>query len=355
MPNEGEKEKLYGGYKPEDFPAGESAHIQQLVADKQEEAHNLEYKSAQVLQEDPVNLCRAVCSFLNSEGGVIIVGVKEEGTDDDKGYRKPSKIEGTTKERSLQWLQDILLSGLLPAVPPENFRMHQFPDPNQSEGRHGYVIFVPRSYTAPHQVRKRAIYYRRGCAGCVPMLDYEIMDMVGARRRPRLTIDPPWYNIVPGGAEVSIRLCVRVKNTGMAPARNVALRLVNGRGSQPVHRRPQDEWRSLVSTTPGRWVLAWEPRRPILPGADECMYLDFHIPKQQGYDGWCRLQLVGQVYVEEQEPVEFGVYVQGEWRAGDYVHHEEDLERGNIPIEHLPGLESGISLGDRGLAFGSSL
>jgi len=345
MLDEREKEKLYGGYKLQDFPAGESAHIEQLVAAKQEESHTLEYKSVRALP-DKVNMCREICSFLNSEGGVIIVGVEEE-ENNEAGYKRPDRIEGTTEQHSRQRLQDTIIGGIAPSPNFEHFQIHEFPDPGAPSQKHGYVIFVPRSYVAPHQVMQRGVYYKRGWAGCVPMLHYEIMDMVGARQRPCLTIEPICHHI---GRRRYINehsnkwpmgLWIRVKNVGNAVARNVSARVVGS--GRPFHaRHPEGVWRKLV-WEPEKWAFAWEPTVPILPDAEERIYIGDDVRvNSQDPDVWWQINVIGLLYTEGQDPTPFGVYVRGHWREGRHIPFDEDKEMGSIPSARLSDFESGV-------------
>ena len=229
----------------------------------------------------------------------------------------------------------------------EHFRMRKFPDPSAPSQKHGYVIFVPRSYGAPHQVVKQAVYYTRGWAGCVRMMHHEIMDMVGARQRPCLTIEPICHHI---GRRRYINehsnkwpmgLSIRVKNTGSATARNVSARIV-GSGRAPRHKEPEREWRNLI-WEPEKWSFAWEPTVPILPDEEERIYIGSSaLVDSRDADVRRQINIIGQLYTEGQDPTPFGMYVRGHWREGRPIPFDEDKEMGSIPSADLPGLESGV-------------
>ncbi len=93
MPNQA---NIYGGWTLEHFPRGDSSHVEELVANRTPESPHLSYKRVEFFSPGhPEDLCREFCSFFNSEGGVILAGVREEGK---SGYKEPVGIAGTSEK-----------------------------------------------------------------------------------------------------------------------------------------------------------------------------------------------------------------------------------------------------------------
>lgn len=353
-----DNEELYGGYKLESFPKGDPSPVVRLVTEKTSESHALSYKAVDFLDKGKtVQLCREFCSFFNSAGGVIIVGVEEESDHQSERYKQPTQIRGITQELSTQWLQDVLVNGIVPPAPLEKIVVHKFPDPNNNR-HHGYVIFVPRSYTAPHQVVKDGKYYKRGIEGRVFMLHWEIMDMLGRGQRPQLTIEPYDYQVFTKGAAPNtdyigrMTLWFTVGNCGKAPARNISVRIHGVGQPLPDFRREVARWRYVTGGSRGEWYFAWEPDFPLLPKAEEWLSIGYraNVPEterdvnsQMPFPVVRRqVNIVGEAYAEGQDPMPFGLYLRVQWHMGEYVADDKTTERGIIPADRLSGLQTGV-------------
>ena len=343
-------EDLYGGYRLEKhFPENDARPVEQLVADKTPESPILSYKSVGFLDKGhTVQLCQEFCSFFNSGGGVIIVGVEEEGDQRSQDYKLPAQIAGTTEQLSNQWLEHVLVNGILPPVPLDKIRISNFPDPNEN-GQSGYVIFVPKSYAAPHQVVSDGKYYKRGIEGRVFLLHWEVMDMLGRGQRPQVTIEPCDHKVFTKRAVLTtgtlgvMILWFTVGNCGKAPARNISVRIHGVGPPLPGFPRKEARWRHVPAGPRGEWYCGWEPDFPLLPNAAEWFSIayDTKLPESEPWV-YRQINIVGEAYAEGQDPMPFGLYLRAQWHMGEYVADDETTERGIIPPGQLSGLQTGV-------------
>ncbi len=349
-------EGLYGGHRLEDFPENDASPAIRLVENKTPESPILSYKRVDFLDKGhTVQLCQEFCSFFNSGGGVIIVGVEEEGDQRSEHYKLPAQIAGTTEQLSHQWLQYVLVNGILPPAPLDKIRISKFPDPNEN-GQSGYVIFVPKSYAAPHQVVSDGKYYKRGIEGRVFLLHWEVMDMLGRGQRPQVTIEPYDHTVFTKPAYTNytfvMTLWFTVGNCGKAPARNISVR-IRGVG-QPLPGFPREgaRWRHVPAGPRGEWYCAWEPDFPLLPNAAERFSISYetNVPETERDANsqmplpvaYRQINIVGEVYAEGQDPMPFGLYLRAQFHMGEYVADDETTERGIIPPGQLSGLQTDV-------------
>lgn len=160
--------------------------LETLISDGVEESIQLEYKSADALQNTEhykKEIAKDVSAMANSAGGVIIYGIKEFGSGDKKHL--PERI--TSIKRSViskEWLGQVISNGISPKI--EGLRIHPFSLSHIDEVV--YVIEIPQSSTA-HQNIKDFKYYKRYNFESVPMFDYEIKDIMNRSKHPLIELD----------------------------------------------------------------------------------------------------------------------------------------------------------------------
>lgn len=349
---EGERD-IYGGWSLENFPDDPAEAVRRLVDERVSESHVLSYKQGDFLDKGaPVQICKEFCSFFNSTGGVIIVGVAEDNKDHkSETYGLPVGFMGANRNLTNQWLDDVLVPGIMPRAPLEKIVIRKFPDPDHPD-LHCYVVYVPSSESAPHQVStgQDGRYYKRGGEGRVVMLDYEIRDMMGRRQRPKVTIEVPEYsfdNRVPGRGEghAVLRFWLRIANSGRAPARSLSVR-IRGNGRQILEApnlRLACLWRH--SSGPGRgWYMAWEPNLLLFPGACEDIWLQCHIPMPKAQaEVRYGINVVGEVYAENLDRQPFGFCLSGYYRDGKYLARNRDVELTELSAESLGTCTTGVT------------
>jgi hypothetical protein len=150
-----------------------------------EESLNLDYKAAGSLYKSPEKkseITKDVSAMANSDGGIIIYGLKEHS--DKKKQHLAQKLDPIDRQcYSKEWLEHIInnirpkITGLL--IHPVNL---------SSGGNHvAYVVEIPKSSTA-HQAQDKK-YYKRFNFESVAMEDYEIRDILNRSKHPIIQID----------------------------------------------------------------------------------------------------------------------------------------------------------------------
>lgn len=160
--------------------------IQQLIADAIEEDRNLEYKGAEALGKSDGKkneISKDVSSLANSNGGIIIYGIKE--FDDRAKCHLPEKIDPINRvDFSKEWLEQIINNKIQPKIKGIAI------DPvvvSEADNTVVYVVKVPKGHTA-HQASGHK-YYKRYNFEAVPMEDYEVRDVMNRTTHPEIILD----------------------------------------------------------------------------------------------------------------------------------------------------------------------
>lgn len=129
--------------------------LQEFFSVEQEESSMLEFKTGDTRID---SIYKEICAFLNTEGGVIIIGTPTEGKS------KPSEVSQKTFNkgsltysdfRNKDWLIQKITSNISP--PPVGIKIQEF---LTEEGNH-FIIDVAQSMTPPHQCNSNGAYYIR--------------------------------------------------------------------------------------------------------------------------------------------------------------------------------------------------
>ncbi|WNZ60146.1 ATP-binding protein [Myxococcus sp. MxC21-1] len=200
--------------------------LEQMIEHAIPESDYLDYKDQRALE--PINqnpkplptglqraqneviseLTRDISAFANSDGGVLIYGVRE-----DEQTHLPIEINPGFPNNgriSKEWLGDIIDSRISPRITGIQII------PIRRNATHSlFVIEIPRSSRAPHQADD-GIHYRRYNFSNRRMLNYELREAFQSRRleSPRL--------ISISTTTQSEFIQLTVKNVGPEPARNVS-------------------------------------------------------------------------------------------------------------------------------------
>ena len=200
--------------------------IKELLERQPEERRALEYKGAQILDK-PSNLSQSISAFLNSSGGVILIGVWEDRqtrSPEDAGlkqYRVGFVGAEYTKERVEQLIFDHLHFSTKPDI-----RIYPIRNPsNPSEAL--YLIEIPPGDNPPYQAGDFR-YYHRSNFRKQPMLHSEIAERFGRKQSPQLAVSCEIIRVVEArqtkehGKVATIDspfdLCVYLQNEGKAAA-----------------------------------------------------------------------------------------------------------------------------------------
>ena len=120
-----------------------------------EETSVLEFKSGQI----KINaIFKEICAFLNTEGGMIIIGSPKERKIQRSGKFARRVCQGNlipSGFRDKKWINGLIAANIVPY--PEDIRIHQITD---EEGNY-FLIEVPQSQNPPHQFLNDGRYYIR--------------------------------------------------------------------------------------------------------------------------------------------------------------------------------------------------
>jgi hypothetical protein len=186
--------------------------IQEYIDNKIQESLTLDYKAAAALGKSDgkkKEITKDVSAMANSDGGIIIYGIKE--------YQSPSKkhlpesidpIDQThfTKE----WLEQVINN-----IRPHINGLKIYPvSLNSSQNHTAYVVVIPQSTTAHQALDWR--YYKRFNFQSIPMADYEIRDVMNRATTPDAQIEFGLYHWSeqPESYVDYYRLRVMIRNQG---------------------------------------------------------------------------------------------------------------------------------------------
>jgi hypothetical protein len=172
------------------YNVGETAftldYFERLVANSAEENIHRDFKACDSLSferrgdKKKSEFAKDVSAFANSDGGVLLYGIKEVRRDDDECIELGEGTSRVTKEQ----LENILTNRINPKI--EGLLIHEVPNSN---GTSYWAVEVPRSLDGPHQSGHK--FFKRHNFSSYPMESYEIEDV--RRRRlfeaPELSID----------------------------------------------------------------------------------------------------------------------------------------------------------------------
>ncbi len=153
--------------------------IDKLIADQVQEDLHLDYKDSGAIHKTKKDdISKDVSAFANSDGGLIIYGVRETN------FLPTTKNGIDHAQYKREWLEQVIWSNISPIV--DDVAVVQIP---LSSAESIYTVSVPKSFRGPHQASDKR-YYRRYNSTSVPMEDYEIRDV-----RNRQSILPPLVNV----------------------------------------------------------------------------------------------------------------------------------------------------------------
>lgn len=154
--------------------------LDQLILQKQEENIELEFKSADALQQNDsrkAEISKDVSAFANSAGGTLIYGIKE---DPEEPHPAVGLSPIDPSEVSKEWLEQVINSRIHPRI--QGILINPVELKTAIPGKYAYVVVVPESTTAHQASDKR--YYKRFNFQSVAMEDYEIRQTMGRTSRP---------------------------------------------------------------------------------------------------------------------------------------------------------------------------
>jgi hypothetical protein len=159
--------------------------LRNLIINQVEENIHLDYKSADSLQKSDgkkKEIAKDVSAFANSDGGVIIYGIKE--FDELEKRHLPEAITPINREIiTKEWLEQVINSNITPRMDGIIIQPISV-DSNSNDVV--YVVYIKKSNTA-HQASDFR-YYKRFNFESVAMYDYEIKDIMNRKKTPIISL-----------------------------------------------------------------------------------------------------------------------------------------------------------------------
>ena len=161
--------------------------LQSLISDGVEEGTQLDYKSGidKTKEKWKSEIAKDISAMANSNGGVIIYGIKEY----DEPYKRylPEKIVPLdTTEISRETLMQVITNNISPKV--EGVEIQTIPVSQEKPNEVIYVVTVPQSSTA-HQNLRTKQYFKRYGSTTDAMEDYEIRDVMNRCTHPDVRLE----------------------------------------------------------------------------------------------------------------------------------------------------------------------
>lgn len=194
--------------------------ILSLIENEVEESIHLDFKEAEALdktENKKKELSKDIASFANSDGGIIIYGIKEE----NHKAHSLSFVNGNifTKE----WIEQLINSTIQRHIPDLKIFPIRF---DNSILKSIYVIKIPKSVEAPHISRDKR-FYKRFNFESVYMEEYEIRQLYGRKSKSLLLIGGYTVFQIKSDDEdiVNLKLEASIINDGDIPESSYKLNL----------------------------------------------------------------------------------------------------------------------------------
>jgi len=165
-------------YDKEDYTTDD---IQSLIDNEVEESIYLDFKEAGALDKSDhkkKEISKDVSSFANSDGGIIVYGVREES----HKANSFSFINGN--DYTKEWLEQVISSSIQRHIP--DLKIYPLRMDGQNE-KTVYLVKIPKSIEAPH-LSKDKRFYKRFNFESVMMEEYEIRQLYGRKVKSKLLL-----------------------------------------------------------------------------------------------------------------------------------------------------------------------
>jgi len=203
-------------------------YLAEYIKNKQEENLYIEFKEISdagfTLKEDKKNFAKALSGFANSSGGLLIWGIKARKNDEGIDC---ACAESPVKSLSLflSKLNEFTGSFVTPIVEGIQHK------PIEISGDTGFAVtLIPESDSGPHMAKAgEDRYYKRSGGSFYKMEHFDIEDMFGRRKKPKLSL---YHEIIKYGKSTGARghkyqgkVIIGIENNGRGIAKYPQLSL----------------------------------------------------------------------------------------------------------------------------------
>lgn len=226
-----------------------------------EESLTLEYKAADALERTDrkrEQITKDVSAIANSDGGILIYGLKEYGNDERKHL--PEKIDPIDRTQFSKETLEQVINNIRPHIPG----LVIYPVVLNSSNEVAYIVDIPRSNTA-HQATDHR-YYKRHNFISVPMEDYEVRDTMNRAITPDASIEFSYERNSITMREHHYTLLAKIKNLGHQVINHFQLQFTfpqwDGNVNHIIHKREHiDFWQASTNTL----VIRYRSNKVLFP------------------------------------------------------------------------------------------
>jgi hypothetical protein len=229
--------------------------LEELVSGKAPETLWLDFKAkssrgapGHLHDDDRKNLAKTVSAFANTEGGILIFGIRTtSGPTRDEADRADAFEPVDSVWTFHRSVEAVLRDVTNPAVPGLDLLAVEDP----SRPNYGVIaLFVPPSIGGPHRANMgpgdvREHYYQRSGSRSDIMPHSVLAALMGRVPTSRLSLALTLWN----DPEAGLRFLLELRNTGRGSARQPAIRLFE------IDRRESNLWHTALSST--QLALDW--------------------------------------------------------------------------------------------------
>ncbi len=269
-----------------------AAFLNDMVTKKKSETDFLEFKGASKISDQQVKeyWSQALSGFANTEGGVLIWGIRADKiadpADPSRKIDAASSLDLVPVPLSfLQLLKDVRLEATIDPVPGIDYVHYE----NRSGGTEGFVVcMVPESSQKPHraQLDPKRQYYQRIGDSFVILPHPLLRSLFYPRTRPSLgaSIEVTFFGDNNKGCIV---FSVSLKNKGTSSARNLVVRVKTD--TRMAEGAPATDWEFLKNVRFMGVDFYVFSSRPLHPGQTvRCFSCTFEVanPPPRERSGW---------------------------------------------------------------------
>jgi hypothetical protein len=189
--------------------------LEEYFSVPREETALLEFKSGEIKIN---SVFKEICAFLNTEGGLIIIGSPKEEKIQKKGTRVKRICKGALVPsgfRDKEWITGLIAANIVPS--PKEIDIHEI---NSDSGNY-FIIEVPQSKNPPHQFLTDGRYYIRIEQEAKPAPHGIVEALFYKKQKAQIKVE---YDILrpSNGAETFNDISVKIINTSQFPTDQVS-------------------------------------------------------------------------------------------------------------------------------------